>query len=616
MGHKPICEFTISVGEKIGKGVGYCSPDEGDLVLEVLSETIQLVICSGVVDHGCSQNFVSDILAWNPLLRKNGTAKAEAIGICVGLSVETVCCAISAIDSALWDLRAQQVGVSLTELIEAGLREELQQGGAEEEAGPHLRATRDEELSNFLAQRASSCSPLDNLLRDEETQQAARRSSFNSAMGVESSPAAAVHDDPPRSAAIRRSDTFPPKEMLLRLGGGGANADGLAHEQSLLSGALTREPPSSSPDRSVLLPPTRPALDGDLFGGTRRSYEDFPAPLAYCTTELPYFDLLAPDLSVEKLRTQRGEMLADISLKLAHLTTALGFRAIKVYSSSPSFGNFGAENLATSHDAGAVRDFVRQYEFELIGFVRSCVGPDVHLMFDCGAYRPGWVHGDVEWACRLDAELKRHNYLWNEEPCRLQTDYTKIAEARALAEEVRRYRSGLFGGDKGRNGRRKRDFGEAESRAGAAPVLAGGEAILGVEAFRALFEGGGVGSSDTSDEQAPEECSMKLIQPDATVAGGLSVLVALRALAWRHGAALVPHGYSTLLGFRNDCCFQSAVAAVARGQNLRRGKGFDEDVSQLDNHIFVELPEHVLGKNIKLRRGWVVEVMEERFIAM
>jgi L-rhamnonate dehydratase len=126
---------------------------------------------------------------------------------------------------------------------------------------------------------------------------------------------------------------------------------------------------------------------------------------------------------------------------------------------------------------------------ELLAEMRSRVGPDFWLMYDC------WMSLDLDYAVRLADAAHKYNLKWIEEAL-LPDDYWGYAE---LRKKVPR---GM--------------------------LVSTGEHEAGRWGFRMLLE---------------MECA-DILQPDVGWCGGITELIKISALADAHGVLVVPHGSS------------------------------------------------------------------------
>ena len=126
---------------------------------------------------------------------------------------------------------------------------------------------------------------------------------------------------------------------------------------------------------------------------------------------------------------------------------------------------------------------------ELLAEMRSRVGPDFWLMYDC------WMSLDLDYAVRLADAAHKYNLKWIEEAL-LPDDYWGYAE---LRKKVPR---GM--------------------------LVSTGEHEAGRWGFRMILE---------------MECA-DILQPDVGWCGGITELIKISALADAHGVLVVPHGSS------------------------------------------------------------------------
>eukprot|EP00392_Amoebophrya_sp_AT5.2_P015170 g15369.t1 len=173
-------------------------------------------------------------------------------------------------------------------------------------------------------------------------------------------------------------------------------------------------------------------------------------------------------------------------------------------------------------------------------------GADFLLMCDAMGFQHGWrglpeMPEDAgakknrgRFLYELVGALEKSNYHWLEEPLPATASPTDYSNCRARLLS-----------------------------SGSRLNLAGCEALLGFEEFVPWIN----------------ERAVDIIQPDATIVGGISVMRRLQRLAAQKDIAIVPHGFSDALGFEVDCALAVSSPTV---------KAADKRAP------LVELPEHVL----------------------
>lgn len=173
----------------------------------------------------------------------------------------------------------------------------------------------------------------------------------------------------------------------------------------------------------------------------------------------------------------------------------LGFKAVKLY--LPRFGYRDASRDLAGWQA---------YEESLIAYARKIVGPKIKLMLDAYGSAPDWPNG-LEWALEAAELLGRYQFLWLEEPL----PDTALEDFRSLSQQ--------------------------------SPIL-----ITGCETF--------VGAAQFMKWNDAKAVSV--VQPDSTLAGGVTTLAAIRDGVKPRGN-IIPHGWNTAIGMAADLQVMSTV---------------------------------------------------------
>jgi len=185
----------------------------------------------------------------------------------------------------------------------------------------------------------------------------------------------------------------------------------------------------------------------------------------------------------------------DFELKLYQMLEQ-GFRAIKLY--LPRFG-YQTSELSSAQ--------WQHLEAQYISQARAIVGPNIDLMLDTFGSAHDWPD-DLAWAERLKSLLTEYNYVWFEEPL----------------------------SPNNRDG-----FKQLKQQKGC--KITGGEFFTRMKDFNNWCE----------------HQLVDIIQPDCTIAGGLSTLLAVRQKASANNIDVIPHGWSSAVGLAADVQFLSAT---------------------------------------------------------
>ena len=211
----------------------------------------------------------------------------------------------------------------------------------------------------------------------------------------------------------------------------------------------------------------------ELIGGGKRSKIK-----AYASLELAMPASL-PDKAIEaKIQDMLGK----------------GFKALKIY--IPRFG-YG-EGYAPGRPW-------RQYEKEIISYVRKVAGTGITLMWDAYGSAPDWPNG-YDWAYDIGMHLRDEGFLWFEEPLspKSLTDYQSLTGEKIIS-------------------------------------------ISGCESFHTYppFE-------KWADAEA-----VNILQPDLTVVGGISVAKEIAEIVPQR--CIILHGWSSAVGLAADLQFMSTM---------------------------------------------------------
>ena len=174
-----------------------------------------------------------------------------------------------------------------------------------------------------------------------------------------------------------------------------------------------------------------------------------------------------------------------------------GFKAIKIY--MPEFSYRHSGRTMSEWD---------QYERWVLKYARDIVGSETLLMIDVYGSNPAWTQ-DLAWAEKIAGYLEEYSYIWFEEPLSAHAldDYASL---RRKMKHIK---------------------------------ISGGEHLYLKNDFFYWIDSGAV----------------DIIQPDTTVAGGLSSLVSIQRAAETRGIQVVPHGWNTGVGLAADLHFMSSL---------------------------------------------------------
>lgn len=239
-----------------------------------------------------------------------------------------------------------------------------------------------------------------------------------------------------------------------------------------------------------------------LIGG-----QQWPSLPAYASLEVDY-ELEGP---TDNLTTQLTQAMAK------------GFRAIKLY--LPRFG-YRDERLSPAQWLALEEAYLTQ--------ARAIVGDNTQLMLDTFGSALDWPD-DAQWAEQIFTCLARNNYVWFEEPLS-PTNTLGHKRLRAVAESniASTYNSNTKNSDVARP--------KADTEQGNTLKLSGGEFFTDPAQF----------------DHWINENLVDILQPDCTIAGGLSTLLSVRSAATPRNMDVIPHGWSTAVGLAADVQFLAA----------------------------------------------------------